>query len=362
MLTGVAKKVVTRTQNKQVPWKSDSLLERFCFGKCGSGDFEPQRAELEKKIAQLERENARQKEEARRAEQARLAEQFRQREETEKRERLIARRKEEARRAEQARLAEQSHQREETEKRERLVKRLLTQCEKHFKANRLTTGRSGTALACYKKVLKKDSTNAKALAGLKNIEARYVKWAKQALDKEQRNKAKRYLASLRKVNPDSSKLAEFEARLSTLSSSNRYTDNGNGTVKDNKTGLIWLKNANCFGEQDWYEAKKSAANLASGQCGLRDGSRRGKWRLPTKDEWKAMVDKRYEYPALSNAAGTGKWTEGDAFSGVKRWYYWSSSSYAGGPDRAWSVGLRYGNVDNDGKTDTDDVWPVRGGH
>ena len=27
----------------------------------------------------------------------------------------------------------------------------------------------------------------------------------------------------------------------------RFTDNGNGTVTDNLTGLIWLKNANCFG-------------------------------------------------------------------------------------------------------------------
>src|SRR6184192_2353013 len=27
----------------------------------------------------------------------------------------------------------------------------------------------------------------------------------------------------------------------------RFTDNGNGSVKDNLTGLIWLKNSNCFG-------------------------------------------------------------------------------------------------------------------
>ena len=29
----------------------------------------------------------------------------------------------------------------------------------------------------------------------------------------------------------------------------RFTDNGNGTVTDNLTGLIWLKNANCFGHE-----------------------------------------------------------------------------------------------------------------
>ncbi|OAD19361.1 thrombospondin type 3 repeat-containing OmpA/MotB protein [Candidatus Thiomargarita nelsonii] len=64
-------------------------------------------------------------------------------------------------------------------------------------------------------------------------------------------------------------------------SSYRYSDNGDGTVTDNRSGLIWLKNANCFGKQKLKIAMQSAANLADGQCGLRDGSRRGDWRLPT---------------------------------------------------------------------------------
>jgi hypothetical protein len=33
----------------------------------------------------------------------------------------------------------------------------------------------------------------------------------------------------------------------------RFRDNCNGTVTDNLTGLIWLKNANCFGVQ-WTAA------------------------------------------------------------------------------------------------------------
>jgi hypothetical protein len=71
---------------------------------------------------------------------------------------------------------------------------------------------------------------------------------------------------------------------------------------------------------NWETAMQSAASaaqLADGQCGLSDGSKAGDWRLPTKDEWEAMVDKKYEKPALSNAAGTSQWTEGDAFSGVQ---------------------------------------------
>lgn len=42
----------------------------------------------------------------------------------------------------------------------------------------------------------------------------------------------------------------------------RFTDNGNGTVTDNLTGLIWLKNADCFGfvtTQVWATAPASPA-------------------------------------------------------------------------------------------------------
>ncbi len=164
--------------------------------------------------------------------------------------------------------------------------------------------------------------------------------------------------------------AEQEARRAAeqarLKTSYRYTDNGDGTVTDNKTGLIWLKNANCFGKQDWNTAMQSAANIAHGQCDLRDGSRRGMWRLPTKEEWEAMVDKKYvdkenySWPAIPNAAGTGRWQEGDAFVGVKRWY-WSSTSNAFVTTLAWFVALNYGSVVSYDKTFTGYVWPVRGG-
>ena len=39
----------------------------------------------------------------------------------------------------------------------------------------------------------------------------------------------------------------------------RFTDNGDGTVTDNLTGLIWLKNANCFGTRTWATALSDTA-------------------------------------------------------------------------------------------------------
>jgi len=141
----------------------------------------------------------------------------------------------------------------------------------------------------------------------------------------------------------------------------RYADNGDGTITDNKTGLIWLKKANCSKRKilTWEEAMQWAAELAHGQYGLSDGSKAGDWHLPTRDEWKAMVDERYKKPALSNAAGTGQWKEGDAFSGVQHWY-WSSTENS--MSSAWFVYLGDGYVGYHGKTRTNYVWAVRGGH
>lgn len=93
------------------------------------------------------------------------------------------------------------------------ISQLLSECNQHLKANRLTSGKGGSALSCYQKVLKMEPTNAKALAGLNKIEARYVKWAKRALQKDQKDKAKQYLANLRLVNPQLPVLAELEAQL-----------------------------------------------------------------------------------------------------------------------------------------------------
>lgn len=66
--------------------------------------------------------------------------------------------------------------------------------------------------------------------------------------------------------------------------------------------------------------------------------------------------------ALSNTAGTAKWTEGDPFAGVQSGNYWSSTSLSVNPDGVWLVDFYYGNVGSDYKTSgVGDVWPVRGG-
>ena len=144
----------------------------------------------------------------------------------------------------------------------------------------------------------------------------------------------------------------------------RFTYNGNGTVTDNLTGLIWLRDANCFGTVDWDTALNAAATLNSGECDLGDGSVAGNWRLPNQKELASLVNLQYATPALSNTAGTAKWTAGDPFTNVEIDLYWSSSTYVFDMTNAtaWVVNLGFGTVETVAKTDDAYiVWPVRGG-
>lgn len=139
----------------------------------------------------------------------------------------------------------------------------------------------------------------------------------------------------------------------------RFTDNGDGTVTDNLTGLIWLKNANCFGGNNWQSALDAANNLSDGQCGLTDDSSAGDWRLPNFNELGSLIDSNQSTLALP---------AGHPFSGVQGGasdFYWSSTTEAPQQDYAWVVTLNSGHVINRNKTTPGYgsyyVWLVRGG-
>jgi hypothetical protein len=135
----------------------------------------------------------------------------------------------------------------------------------------------------------------------------------------------------------------------------RFTDNANGTVTDNLTGLIWLKNASCLGQQNWNSALVAANTLASGNvaCGLADGSAAGDWRLPNIRELGSLVDyATFSFPSLP--AGHPFMNFGDV--------YWSSTSYARGPDIiAWLLGFEGGVTTVTNKPSILFVIAVRGG-
>ncbi len=141
----------------------------------------------------------------------------------------------------------------------------------------------------------------------------------------------------------------------------RFTDNLDGTVTDNLTGLIWLKHANCFALESWNGALEECNELSSGSCGLTDGSVIGDWRLPQRFELESLCDMAYYLPALPDTEGTGQYLAGNPFTFVKYYRYWSSTTRADSRDHAFYVDMEYGYVGGDSKGSNYFVWPVRGG-
>ena len=149
----------------------------------------------------------------------------------------------------------------------------------------------------------------------------------------------------------------------------RFTKNGDGTVTDNLTGLIWLENADCAAaSMNWAAALAFANTLFDGSvahnggdCGLSDASGVGAWRLPNLRELQSLVHSGVFNPAVPNTAGTGQWAAGDPFSGVLSLFYWSSTTFAANAANAWDVAMNFGFVLDVSKSGDARVWPVRGG-
>ena len=122
----------------------------------------------------------------------------------------------------------------------------------------------------------------------------------------------------------------------------RLRDNGDGTLTDTLTGLVWLQRANCL-SGDWNSAVAAVRNLASGQCGLSDGSTAGAWRMPNRKEMASLADR-----ALNNQADFFDTAWSSAKPGIAPsaavfdqfiafQYYWTSSTDASDPTAAWTV-------------------------
>ena len=149
----------------------------------------------------------------------------------------------------------------------------------------------------------------------------------------------------------------------------RYTDKGDGTIRDNLTGLIWLKNANCpKTERTWQQALDDVKSLNStgkmngndcSDTSGRRGSQRTDWRLPNIRELYSLVDFAFSDPAISNAAGTAKGSTGDPFTDFPLFVtqYWSSTPTLG----VWFVNLGNGETDSFPDFGPFFVLAIRGG-
>lgn len=137
----------------------------------------------------------------------------------------------------------------------------------------------------------------------------------------------------------------------------RFIDNKDGTVTDSLTGLIWLKNTNCFGMMDWESAWLAVNSLKDGDCGpdpaliLSDGSSAGNWRLPTMKELCTLIDFSRRDPALSS---------GHMFSTFPPGYHWSATKLDYYTGIAWIVYFQSGTTCYEDVTNqAGHIFPVR---
>lgn len=111
-------------------------------------------------------------------------------------------------------------------------------------------------------------------------------------------------------------------------------------VLDRETGLVWQRYTGSF--MKWVDTADPTP--VAGACTycyqLELGGRMG-WRLPTIEELATLVDTSNSNPALPT---------GHLFTNPEFDSFWSSSTCASDPDRAWYVEFYSGGVSNYYKT------------
>ncbi len=122
----------------------------------------------------------------------------------------------------------------------------------------------------------------------------------------------------------------------------RFTENEDGTVSDNLTGLMWEKSPGTS-LMTWTEALTNANNLTLG--GYSD------WRLPNRKELRSLIN----YGQADNSI----WLNYQGFSNVYSEAYWSSNTLAG--IAACKVWMESGLVYSENKYNYIYVMAVRSG-
>jgi hypothetical protein len=133
-----------------------------------------------------------------------------------------------------------------------------------------------------------------------------------------------------------------------------FTDNSDGTIKDNATSLVWQKCSQGLSGTSCSSGTATTASWASAVSYCNSLSLASKtWRLPNVNELKSIID---------YTKSTSPSIDTTAFPSTVASVYWSSTTTAGGGSLAWIVYFSSsGNsVNSDNKPNTYYVRCVSG--
>ncbi len=122
---------------------------------------------------------------------------------------------------------------------------------------------------------------------------------------------------------------------------NHFTDNGNGTITDNLTQLVWQKAPNTA-VLTWENALAYAENLSLASA--------TDWRLPNIKELQSLNDESVTNPSTNTTF----------FPTIGVHNYWSSTSLPNQTTKSWYWNTQFGITTYDTKTNTNYVLCVRG--
>ncbi len=122
----------------------------------------------------------------------------------------------------------------------------------------------------------------------------------------------------------------------------RFKDNGDGTISDNATGLMWVKDPPLV-TKFW--------NVAVDYCDGLNYAGHSDWRLPNVNELAALIDRGRDTPAINTTF----------FPNTANNDYWTSTTQRDNINNAWAVHFEDGEVSYQLKTRSNYARPVRGG-
>ncbi len=122
-----------------------------------------------------------------------------------------------------------------------------------------------------------------------------------------------------------------------------FTDNSDGTVKDNATSLVWQKCSQGLSGTSCSSGTATVSTWTSAVSYCNSLSLASKtWRLPNVNELKTIVD----------YTKTSFLIDSTAFPATIANYYWSSTTSAAPTTNAWAVYSVFGYVNGGNKTDS----------